>query len=179
MAVATACLLLVAGCSREPDGPRPHAAPAAAHGRTSDAPPAASSAPGVPEASAAGVASVEGRWASGDTESRYVAHFEGGVLRRLEEEQQVGGTRRVQRYWYEDGALARYEGVQPSTLPDASGAATAVPVAVELRGADVIRAVAREHSGAKKLDDATIDRIRRHAAALAGAAQDEWSARAR
>ncbi len=134
-------------------------------------------------ASAAQWPKVEGRWTRGDADSRYVAHFEAGELRYLEENLSMGdyGTR-LNRYFYEGGALFYYAGEKSSDVPGSTGPnglPTVVPVVAEFRGPEVVRAVGREHFGEKKLDPAIVEGIRRHAAVLAGAAQDEWSAQQR
>jgi hypothetical protein len=126
---------------------------------------------------------VEGRWTRGDTDSRYTAYFDGERLRYLDERMGMGdyGSRR-HRYWFDDGALFYYEGEKSSDVPGGTKPGMlppVVPVVAEFRGGEVVRAVAREHYGEKKLDDATVAGIRNHAAALAGAAQDEWSAQHR
>jgi hypothetical protein len=129
---------------------------------------------------ASGWPKVEGRWTRGDTDSRYVAHFDGGQLRYLLEEMSLGdrGSRRNE-YWFNGGELYYYVGEKPSAYGGTGPGALppTVPVVAEFRGAEVVRAISREHYGEKKLDDEALAGIRRHAAALAGAAQDEWSAR--
>lgn len=190
---------LIAGCQRSPAGG--DSAPAGATPAAGSTTPSTAATPGGAPAAAPAAPSgetrareiraasaqwpkVEGRWTHGDTDSRYVAYFDGGRLRYLEEEMNAGaaGGRRANRYWFDDGALFYYDGEKPSSVPGGDGPGMLPPnvaVVAEFRGADVVRAVAREHYGEKKLDDATIAGIRRHAAALAGAAQDEWSARQR
>jgi hypothetical protein len=126
---------------------------------------------------------VEGRWTRGDSDSRYVAYFDGGELRYLEENLSMGdyGSRQ-NRYFYEGGALFYYAGEKSSDVPGSTGPGglpPVVPVVAEFRGPEVVRGVAREHFGEKKLDPAIVEGIRRHAAVLAGAAQDEWSAQQR
>lgn len=137
----------------------------------------------IVRASAAQWPKVEGRWTRGDTDSRYVAYFDGGELRYLEEDMSMGdyGSRR-NRYFYDGGALFYYAGEKSSDVPGSTGPGglpPVVPVVAEFRGPEVVRAVAREHFGEKKLDAAIVEGIRRHSAALAGAAQDEWSAQQR
>ena len=134
-------------------------------------------------ASAAQWPKVEGRWTRGDTDSRYVAYFDGGELRYLEENMSMGdyGSRQ-NRYFYEGGALFYYAGEKSSDVPGSTGPGglpPVVPVVAEFRGPEVVRAVAREHFGEKKLDATIVEGIRRHGAVLAGAAQDEWSAQRR
>jgi hypothetical protein len=200
--VLVASAALIAGCQRSPaggEGAPAGATPAA--GSMAPATPTTAATPGgspaVALVSRSGEArareiraasaqwpKVEGRWTRGDTDSRYVAYFDGGRLRYLEEETNAGktGARRANRYWFDDGSLFYYDGEKPSSVPGGDGPGMLPPnvaVVAEFRGADVVRAVAREHYGEKKLDDTTIAGIRRHAAALAGAAQDEWSARQR
>lgn len=158
-------------------------APDAAASSTGDASaPAADRADSI-RASAAQWPKVEGRWTRGDTDSRYVAYFDGGELRYLEENMSMGdyGSRQ-NRYFYEDGALFYYVGEKSSDVPGSTGPGglpPVVPVVAEFRGPEVVRAVAREHFGEKKLDAALVEGIRRHGAVLAGAAQDEWSAQQR
>jgi hypothetical protein len=174
-ALAAAAALLASGCDRVAPTPTPTTA---ASGGAASMPAAGASGAAAVRAAAAAWPRVEGRWTRGDTDSRYVAYFDADALRYLEEDvaRGAGGTD-SQRYWYEDGALVYFEGVAPSALPGA-GPST-VPVVAEFRGAEVVRAVAREHSGEKKLDAAAVEALRRHAAALAGAATDEWNARVR
>lgn len=128
---------------------------------------------------AAGWPKVEGRWTRGDADSRYVAYFDGGQLRYLVEDLSLGerGTRR-QEYWFDAGELWYYAGEKPSAYGGTGPGALppSVPIVAEFRGAEVVRAISREHYGEKKLDDDALRDIRAHAAALAGAAQDEWSA---
>jgi hypothetical protein len=172
------------GAAADPAAPATTAA-ASAEGA---GPAAAPSAPGaeradVIRASAAQWPKVEGRWTRGDADSRYVAYFDGGELRYLEENMSMGdyGSRQ-NRYYYEGGALFYYAGEKSSDVPGSTGPGglpPVVPVVAEFRGPDVVRGVAREHFGEKKLEPAIVDGIRRHAATLAGAAQDEWSAQQR
>lgn len=130
---------------------------------------------------------VEGRWTRGATDSSFVAWFDGGRLRYLEERATLrGGPPLVNRYWFDDApvdrALFYFDGRKPSSVPGGDGPGQLPPtvaVVAEFRGAEVVRAVAREHYGEKKLDDAAIAEVRANAAALAGAAQDEWSAKQR
>jgi hypothetical protein len=183
IALATVAL---AGCERG-TAPETAAPPGEAPAAATPAPAAASVSAEDRAASirdsAAQWPKVEGRWTRGDSDSRYVAYFDGGELRYLEEDLSMGdyGSRR-NRYFYEDGALFYYAGEKSSDVPGSSGPGglpPVVPVVAEFRGPEVVRAVAREHFGEKKLDDAIVAGIRGHAATLAGAAQDEWSAQRR
>jgi hypothetical protein len=160
----------------------PGATAAAASTGADTSAPAADRADSI-RASAAQWPKVEGRWTRGDTDSRYVAYFDGGELRYLEENMSMGdyGSRQ-NRYFYEDGALFYYVGEKSSDVPGSTGPGglpPVVPVVAEFRGPEVVRGVAREHFGEKKLDAAIVEGIRRHGAVLAGAAQDEWSAQQR
>jgi hypothetical protein len=169
------------------DAPVPAATAAAASGALGSAA-AAATAPAAERAaliraSAAQWPKVEGRWTRGDSDSRYVAYFDGGELRYLEESLSMGdyGSRQ-NRYFYEGGALFYYAGEKSSDVPGSTGPGglpPVVPVIAEFRGPDVVRGVAREHFGEKKLEPMIVEGIRRHSAVLAGAAQDEWSARQR
>jgi hypothetical protein len=151
---------------------------AAARATTSAAPTGEARARAIRDAAAAWP-KVEGRWTRGAADSRYVAYFDGGELRYLVEDATLGdgGTRR-QQYWFDAGELWYYVGEKPSAYGGTGPGALppSVPIVAEFRGAEVVRAVSREHYGEKKLDDEAVRGIRAQAAALAGAAQDEWSA---
>lgn len=195
--VALACAL--AGCQRSPEGAKPAAtgagAPAAPSGSPATAAPSSapnSASSGTTAAigdvrardirdAAAQWPKVEGRWKHGAADSSYVAYFDGGQLRYLEEHATANGAG-TNRYYFDGGSLFLFEGAKPSSVPGGEGPGMLPPtvaVFAEFRGNEVIRAVAREHYGEKKLDDAAIAALRAQAAALAGAAQDEWSARQR
>lgn len=184
------------GCGRSADAPAASAAPSAA---TAPAATTATGAPGAAPATEAPASAekraeaireasaqwpkVAGRWTRGDTDSKYVAWFDGDRLAYLEEDMNQGDYgRKQQRYWFDDGALFYYTGEGPSALPGGTAPGSLppnVPVVAEFRGAQVVRAVSREHFGEQKLDPMLVEGIQRHAAALAGAAQDEWSAQRR
>lgn len=188
---AMAAVLLLGACQRtaEPPPDRTRAGPPAGAAATAAATSGSAASETAAEraeriaAAAAQWPKVEGRWTRGDTDSRYTAYFDGERLRYLDEQMGMGdyGSRH-HRYWFDDGALFYYEGEKSSDVPGGTKPGMlppVVPVVAEFRGGEVVRAVAREHYGEKKLDDATVAGIRNHAAALAGAAQDEWSAQHR
>jgi hypothetical protein len=203
-ATRVAMLLLLActasGCQRSSEPAKPAASGAATTGAaTSDTPTPASTSGGTTGATAPSSSAtaeqrarairdasaqwpkVEGQWRHGTADSSYVAYFDGGQLRYLEERAKGGGTR-TNRYFFDGGALFFYDGEKVSSVPGGEGPGMLPPtvaVVAEFRGGETVRAVAREHYGEKKLDDATIAAVRAQGAALAGAAQDEWSARQR
>lgn len=182
-------VVLLAACGRGSDGAREGSRPAEGGtppaGTSAAAPSAIATPDGEARARAAREAAanwpkVDGRWTQRDVDSKFVAHFDGGQLRYLVEEPaspEAGGGRN--EYWFDAGELYYYAGEKPSAYGGTGPGALPqrVPVVAEFRGAEVVRAISREHYGEKKLDDDTVAALRRHAAALAGAAQDEWSAR--
>ncbi|MFO0450575.1 MAG: hypothetical protein ACK52I_18265 [Pseudomonadota bacterium] len=197
-ALAVTCALVLAGCGRDAGtAPGADAAGGAKGGM-------AELAPGAMTGGAAGVASgeaavdgdgaaraaavrtraeslpkVEGRWRHGDADSAFVARFDDGELRYLEERVEGPGGPRENRYFFAGGELWYYAGEQPAGGASGGGPgamAGRVRVVAEFRGTEVVRGVSREHHGEKKLSPAVLEVIRRHAQALAGAAQDEWSA---
>jgi hypothetical protein len=172
-AAVLACALAAAGCGRQT--PPPAQAPAAPA-----TPAPAAAADGAARARALSAASagwptVAGRWGEDGRDASYVARLAGAEPRYVEET----GPGGVARYWFEGGTLFYYEGERPAAaLPGAApgGPPANVPVVVELAGGRVVRAVSHEHYGEKTLEPATVERIRRHAQALYGAARDEAGA---
>jgi hypothetical protein len=131
-------------------------------------------------AAAPGLTALHGRWDEPGSRSEYTAYFSAGRLGYLDERQRLAPSGSLHNeYFFDGGALFYFAGELPATAgfgggPDAVG--PVVASLAEFRGAQVLRAVRIEHFGEVPLDAATIGAIRRHAAALAGAAATERAA---
>jgi hypothetical protein len=157
----------LAGCGRQ----KPPVSPLAAD---------ASARAAALRAAAPGLVALHGRWDEPGSRSEYTAYFSAGRIGYLDERQRVAPSGSLHNeYFFDDGALFYFSGELPATAgfgggPDAVG--PVVASLAEFRGAQVLRAVRIEHFGEVPLDAATIGAIRRHAAALAGAAANERAA---
>jgi hypothetical protein len=158
----------LAGCG----GRQPPAAPVAADGNARAA---------ALRAAAPGLTALHGRWDERGSNSEYTAYFSAGRLGYLDERQRLAASPSSlhNEYFFDDGTLFYFSGELPAAAgygggPDAL--ATTVPGLAEFRGAQVLRAVRNEHFGEVPLTPEAIDAIRRHAAALAGAAANERAA---
>jgi len=158
-----------AGCGRSP--PTPPSPPAAATAADAHAR-AQQLRAGLP-----GMKSVHGRRQWPGRASAYQAYFEGRTLRYLEETATDAGGQFQNHYYFEATGLFYYTGEQAAAADSgAMGPAPRVPVIVEWRGAEVVRAVRIEHYGEVPLAAAELAAIRRRAAELASAASDELTA---
>jgi hypothetical protein len=158
----------LAGCG----GRVPPAAPVAADGTARAA---------ALRAAAPGLTALHGRWDEDGSRSEYTAYFSAGRLGYLDERQRIAASPGSLRneYFFDGGTLFYFSGEQPAADGYGGGPqalAATVPSLAEFRGAQVLRAVRKEHFGEVPLTPAAIDAIRRHAAALAGAAANERAA---
>lgn len=165
-----ACMVAVVGCGRSPSPPPVSPAPPVA---AADAPTRADRL----RAGLAGLRSVQGRRQWPGRESAYQAYFEGRTLRYLAETVTECSGEFRNHYYFESGGLFYYTGEQAAAADSgATGPAPHVPVVVEWRGTEVARAVRIEHYGEVPLTPAETGAIRRRAAELLSAAQDEQTA---
>ena len=157
-------LALGACGGRGPAAPSTQAAPAAG---------AAARAQAL-EAAAPALEKLDGRWQRGEEPSSWVAYFERGQLRFLDERvAPPRGAPRRNRYYFENGRLFYYAGESPASEGLGGGGdarAPTVPVTAEYSGQRALAAVRIEHYGPVPLAPAEAAAILRQAGELASIA---------